>query len=112
MYLSDMMKIFDNDYLTLTPFWRSFEYFFHTGFWPLIFFGLHPLPPPPHTHTHFDPATQLPAYILNGHYGIKDLLGQGGTYFYFKNREASPHISISYRMYRCIDLCLNEAQVL
>ena len=34
----------------------------------------------------------------------------GGTYFYFKNSEA-PHFSISDRMYRCINLCLNDAQV-
>ena len=33
----------------------------------------------------------------------------GGTYFYFKNSEA-PHFSISDRMHRCINLCLNDAQ--
>ena len=40
-YISDMLQIFDNDYVTLTPFSRSFKYiFFQTGFWPNLFFGL------------------------------------------------------------------------
>ena len=40
-YISDMLQIFDNDYVTLTPFSRSYKYiFFQTGFWSHIFFGL------------------------------------------------------------------------
>ena len=73
-YISDMLQIFDNDYVTLILFARSFKYIFskldsdHTSssaYW--ISFPL---------------LTQLPAYIHCVHRqyvcGIKDLLGQGG----------------------------------
>ena len=35
--------------------------------------------------------------------------GEWGAYFYFKNSEA-PHFFISDRMYRYINLCLNDAE--
>ena len=41
--------------------------------------------------------------------GVGEGVGGGVTYFYFKDNEA-PHFSISDRMYRCINLCLDDAQ--
>ena len=81
-YISHMLQIFDNDYVTLTPFSRSFKFiFFQTGFWQHIFFGL--LNIATHAPTPTASLTQLHAYIycVNRQYvcSIKDLRSQGGV---------------------------------
>ena len=61
IYISDMLQIFDNDYVTLTPFSRSFKYIFSkldsdhmssSAYW----ISFPPLPPP---HSPLDPASRL-----------------------------------------------------
>ena len=52
-YTNDMLQIADNDYVTLTPFSRSFTYIFQTEFWSHLF-GLVNIALP---------LTQLPVYI-------------------------------------------------
>ena len=89
-------------------------YFFHTEFWPRIFLGLLNIAPPPLPPHPDDPASRL--HILckwrdNISLCYKGSAGPGGGgVIYFKNNEA-PHFSISERMYRCINLCLDDARV-
>ena len=70
-----MMQIFDDDYVTLIPFSRSFEYIF-----PHCILAIHLQL----TEYCSSTLTQLPTYIycVNGQYvyAIKDLPSQGGEH--------------------------------
>ena len=101
-YTRDMMQIFDDDYVTLIPFSRSFEY--NSGH--AIIFGLLNI---------VSPLTQLPAYTysVNGQHksmlwSICRVKGVGNILLFLK-KCSTPFVHF-WPMYRCINSCLDDAQ--